>query len=211
MRLRFRCWAFCLVGAIRVCGLKGKNWSRFLIRPVDILWVLVRIGTSNDAGWSSPVAREAHNLEVVGSNPAPATQALRSHVASDRGVFSCAGRGSGRLIPLSANDLRDRPSPWASLFLPPPRHRCPLGLAISNSVFGQTLCSLSLAAPEVMRLLPADVSVWWFESGAVDRRDLGFLHRVHLMAPDLCRRHEALISGAERLRNCFFGESAQMA
>ena len=25
------------------------------------------------AGWSSPVAREAHNLEVVGSNPAPAT------------------------------------------------------------------------------------------------------------------------------------------
>ena len=26
-----------------------------------------------DAGWSSQVAREAHNLEVVGSNPAPAT------------------------------------------------------------------------------------------------------------------------------------------
>ncbi len=28
------------------------------------------------AGWSSPVAREAHNLEVVGSNPAPATLRL---------------------------------------------------------------------------------------------------------------------------------------
>ncbi len=28
---------------------------------------------ANVAGWSSPVAREAHNLEVVGSNPAPAT------------------------------------------------------------------------------------------------------------------------------------------
>jgi hypothetical protein len=27
-----------------------------------------------DAGWSSLVAREAHNLEVVGSNPAPATK-----------------------------------------------------------------------------------------------------------------------------------------
>jgi hypothetical protein len=26
----------------------------------------------NDAGWSSPVAREAHNLEVAGSNPVPA-------------------------------------------------------------------------------------------------------------------------------------------
>ena len=25
------------------------------------------------AGWSSPVARQAHNLKVVGSNPAPAT------------------------------------------------------------------------------------------------------------------------------------------
>jgi len=27
----------------------------------------------NDAGWSSQVARKAHNLEAVGSNPAPAT------------------------------------------------------------------------------------------------------------------------------------------
>ena len=27
----------------------------------------------HDAGWSSPVAREAHNLEVPGSNPGPAT------------------------------------------------------------------------------------------------------------------------------------------
>ena len=27
-----------------------------------------------DAGWSSPVARQAHNLKVAGSNPAPATR-----------------------------------------------------------------------------------------------------------------------------------------
>src|SRR3978361_1308681 len=27
-----------------------------------------------DAGWSSPVARRAHNPKVAGSNPAPATQ-----------------------------------------------------------------------------------------------------------------------------------------
>ena len=26
----------------------------------------------NVAGWSSPVARQAHNLKVAGSNPAPA-------------------------------------------------------------------------------------------------------------------------------------------
>ncbi len=28
---------------------------------------------ARDAGWSSPVARQAHNLKVVGSNPTPAT------------------------------------------------------------------------------------------------------------------------------------------
>ena len=32
------------------------------------------------AGWSSPVAREAHNLEVVGSNPAPATYEERQSI-----------------------------------------------------------------------------------------------------------------------------------
>ncbi len=31
------------------------------------------INRDMDAGWSSPVAREAHNLEVAGSNPVPAT------------------------------------------------------------------------------------------------------------------------------------------
>ncbi len=29
-----------------------------------------------DAGWSSPVARQAHNLKVAGSNPAPATSEI---------------------------------------------------------------------------------------------------------------------------------------
>lgn len=28
------------------------------------------------AGWSSPVARQAHNLKVVGSNPTPATNLI---------------------------------------------------------------------------------------------------------------------------------------
>ena len=35
--------------------------------------IWVTISGSHDAGWSSPVAREAHNLEVAGSNPVPAT------------------------------------------------------------------------------------------------------------------------------------------
>jgi hypothetical protein len=32
-----------------------------------------------NVGWSSPVAREAHNLEVAGSNPAPATNYIPSN------------------------------------------------------------------------------------------------------------------------------------
>ncbi len=31
-----------------------------------------------NAGWSSPVARQAHNLKVVGSNPTPATKLARN-------------------------------------------------------------------------------------------------------------------------------------
>jgi hypothetical protein len=42
------------------------------------------------AGWSSPVARQAHNLKVVGSNPAPAPKVslMASHV---RGFFAFWG------------------------------------------------------------------------------------------------------------------------
>jgi hypothetical protein len=45
------------------------------------------INLSDVAGWSSLVARQAHNLKVVGSNPAPATNYLVSkkipHILSD--------------------------------------------------------------------------------------------------------------------------------
>src|SRR3979409_1836736 len=30
-----------------------------------------------NAGWSSPVARQAHNLKVIGSNPIPATKLMK--------------------------------------------------------------------------------------------------------------------------------------
>ena len=35
-----------------------------------------------DAGWSSPVARQAHNLKVAGSNPAPATKTANSQAST---------------------------------------------------------------------------------------------------------------------------------
>ena len=45
------------------------------------------LGPPNAAGWSSPVARQAHNLKAAGSNPAPAT----SHKHPSAGVI-----GGGR-------------------------------------------------------------------------------------------------------------------
>lgn len=49
------------------------------------------------AGWSSPVARQAHNLKVVGSNPTPATN---NHFKNDyklclRGCKRARGQTSG--------------------------------------------------------------------------------------------------------------------
>src|ERR1700735_2953449 len=41
-----------------------------------------------DAGWSSPVARQAHNLKVAGSNPAPAT---KSNSKATGNSLSCWG------------------------------------------------------------------------------------------------------------------------
>ena len=40
--------------------------------PLAPPWPLATVNLSN-AGWSSLVARQAHNLKVAGSNPAPAT------------------------------------------------------------------------------------------------------------------------------------------
>ena len=41
----------------------------------------------HDAGWSSPVAREAHNLEVAGSNPVPAIRTPESRNPRSRGFL----------------------------------------------------------------------------------------------------------------------------
>ena len=51
----------------------------------------------NVAGWSSPVARQAHNLKVVGSNPTPATKkalkfnSLAKSPSRQIGAFCCFG------------------------------------------------------------------------------------------------------------------------
>jgi hypothetical protein len=44
---------------------------------------------SHGAGWSSPVARQAHNLKVTGSNPVPATKHQKPPRPYAAGAFSC--------------------------------------------------------------------------------------------------------------------------
>jgi hypothetical protein len=54
-----------------------------------------------DAGWSSPVARQAHNLKAAGSNPAPATTDTDTPAANAAGVlFSVARPTACRSIQL---------------------------------------------------------------------------------------------------------------
>ena len=54
-------------------------------------------GAKFDAGWSSPVARQAHNLKVVGSNPTPAPK-----------FKGLAGNGEAFLLAWRAGDLQVR-------------------------------------------------------------------------------------------------------
>ena len=49
------------------------------------------------AGWSSPVARQAHNLKVVGSNPTPATTQAPENIDVFRGFLCAASPNVGKL------------------------------------------------------------------------------------------------------------------
>ena len=43
------------------------------IKNLDLVFCFVYLYSLHDAGWSSLVARRAHNPKVIGSNPIPAT------------------------------------------------------------------------------------------------------------------------------------------
>ena len=70
------------------------------------------------AGWSSPVARQAHNLKVAGSNPTPAPKIEKASPATARPfAFVCRFRtvdaffgGRFALRPLSKNSSTDTPN-----------------------------------------------------------------------------------------------------
>ena len=54
-------------------------------------------GPTFDAGWSSPVARQAHNLKVTGSNPVPATSFQKARRPYGRRAF-CVSSENGCLM-----------------------------------------------------------------------------------------------------------------
>src|SRR6185437_11877039 len=68
------------------------------------------------AGWSSPVARWAHNPKVVGSNPAPATNSSPSRSEKslpDLGLFLFS-KSKSKVLELGAGALQKR-EPEASV------------------------------------------------------------------------------------------------
>jgi hypothetical protein len=55
----------------RQAGYTARGFESLLLRHIVNAYIIV-------AGWSSPVARRAHNPKVAGSNPAPA---IALHIA----------------------------------------------------------------------------------------------------------------------------------
>ena len=85
---------------------KPPDWDRSTRRRWTMTcrsWFSERFG----AGWSSPVARQAHNLKVIGSNPIPATKHLTEFDLERN------SRPPGRLFRFS----QLRPSPRLKKFL----------------------------------------------------------------------------------------------
>ena len=67
---RFECKAFDRGVRQAAKRLIGRDKStRDLLRDDQVVAL-------HNAGWSSPVARQAHNLKAAGSNPAPATKSF---------------------------------------------------------------------------------------------------------------------------------------
>ena len=54
---------------------RKKEFYKKILKELKNL-INLKIEFSFNAGWSSLVARKAHNLEVGGSNPSPATNLL---------------------------------------------------------------------------------------------------------------------------------------
>jgi hypothetical protein len=73
---------------------------------------------AGNAGWSSPVARQAHNLKAAGSNPAPATNETCKLTQSSLSTESSSAQASRsflrfRSVSISPDAIRASTSFWA--------------------------------------------------------------------------------------------------
>src|SRR5512147_93094 len=77
---------------------------------------MILVRRSLNAGWSSPVARQAHNLKVGGSNPPPATKEIND-LGPAKGPFLCATAGDkpSREFCRTHNDLHEFRRPSTSI------------------------------------------------------------------------------------------------
>ena len=93
------------LSAAALMVLRLKAWESKslpnLIRSTGYLSIdaphIYSLRCSFGAGWSSPVARQAHNLKVVGSNPTPATKIniTYQYVNGHRRAAFCFGEMRG--------------------------------------------------------------------------------------------------------------------
>ena len=59
---------------LRLKAWESRSLPGFLSTKIKTHFIIINYS----AGWSSPVARQAHNLKVAGSNPAPATKIINN-------------------------------------------------------------------------------------------------------------------------------------
>ena len=112
----------------------------FLAKPQ----ILATIATFSDAGWSSLVARRAHNPKVVGSNPAPATKfPFRVSSVCLLNLFSLKFSLYLSVISFCAAAIPSLSFPWPSS--PSSRHN------LSGLLHGQTDC-FPISSEKLMKL-----------------------------------------------------------
>ena len=90
-----------------------KGWSAIQGHPSSLDRGAFPPLALGNAGWSSPVARQAHNLKVVGSNPTPATNLFNDLAAFGRFCIF-GGATFGLLFGAVIWHFEAIPTPWTT-------------------------------------------------------------------------------------------------
>ena len=128
----------------------GQNDCEMAIQPFSNTFFLPE--HPFDAGWSSPVARQAHNLKVVGSNPTPAPKLTKPRWHTPRGFLLSGTPRAGSNAPSQMKRMR---RPWscnAEIGCRSSRPRAAYGSAVpDHSKVGRWRCRTAPNAPAVRR------------------------------------------------------------